>query len=176
MQIVEEETVTPLLFAVQLKATEKLTRKKTFSFSTERLRDYAVLNLPVMIAVYDAVRDCFYYTWAHHLRQRLDRSTAAAWLVQDSIAIPLDKQLDAQSAPAIVEEVSSFYAQLRSDGQSRPVPIAFEYDDENAIIYQQLIAKMGAVGYSLRNVPRQQGGLVRPSPIRTSRCRMTKIQ
>jgi len=160
VQIVEEEIVTPLLFAVQLKATEKLTRKKTFSFSTERLRDYAVLSLPVMIAVYDAVRDCFYYTWAHHLRQGLDRSTAAAWLVQDSIAIPLVKQLDARALPAIIEEVSSFYAQLRSDGQSRPVSIAFEYDSESESVYQQFIAAIGTVGYSLRNVPRQQASLV----------------
>lgn len=160
VQIVEEELVTPLLFAVQLKATEKLIKKKTFNFSTERLRDYAALSLPVMIAVYDAVHDCFYYTWAHHLRQRLNRRAAAAWLVQDSVAIPLDAPLDAQAVSAVVEEVSSFYAQLRSDGQARPVSIAFEYDAASELAYQQFRAGLGTVGYSLRSVARPQASLV----------------
>ena len=160
VQIVEEELVTPLLFAVQLKATEKLIKKKTFNFSTERLRDYAALSLPVMIAVYDAVHDCFYYTWAHHLRQRLNRKAAAAWLVQDSVAIPLDAPLDAQAIAAVAEEVSSFYAQLRSDGQAWPVSIAFEYDAASEPAYQQFRAGLGTVGYSLRSVERSQASLV----------------
>ncbi|MBF9221380.1 DUF4365 domain-containing protein [Hymenobacter ruricola] len=159
VQIVEDELVTPLLFAVQLKATEKTIKKKTFKFSTERLRDYAALSFPVMIAVYDAAKDCFYYTWAHHLRQRLNRRTAAAWLVQDSIAIPLDAPLDVQAIPAVVAEVSSFYAQLRSDGQALPVPIAFEYDTDSEAAYQQFIASLGAIGYSLRSVTRSQANL-----------------
>ncbi|RZJ93041.1 MAG: DUF4365 domain-containing protein, partial [Hymenobacter sp.] len=160
VQIVEEELVTPLLFAVQLKATEKLTKKKTFNFSTERLRDYAALSLPVMIAVYDAVHDCFYYTWAHHLRQRLNRPAAAAWLVQDSVAIPLDAPLDAQAIPVIVEEVSNFYAQLRGDGQARPVSIAFEHDAPSEATYQQFRARLATVGYSLRSVAQPQASLV----------------
>jgi hypothetical protein len=160
VQIVEQELVTPLLFAVQLKATEKLGKKRTFSFSTERLRDYAALSLPVMIAVYDAVQDCFYYTWAHHLRQRLDRATAAAWLVQESIAIPLDASLTQRSSPAILEEVSSFYAQLRSDGQAHPVAIAFEHDAESEAAYQQVRASLGVVGYSLRSVIQSEASLI----------------
>jgi tetratricopeptide (TPR) repeat protein len=160
VQIVESEVLTPLLFAVQLKATEKLAKKKTFPFSTERLRDYAALSLPVMIAVYDATNDAFHYTWSHHLHQSLDRATAASWLVQASIAIPLTKELDRHAAAAIVEEVGSYYARLRSDGQARPVPIAFNYEEESNFRYHELIAALGTVGYSVRRVARDQASLV----------------
>ena len=147
----EDETVTPLLFAVQLKATEKLNKKKTFSFSTERLRDYAALHMPVMIAVYDAVNDVFYFTWAHQLHRRLNRTEAASWLTKEHISIPLLEVLNQPAAGAIKAEVSSFYARLRPDGRLNALPITLTHDAEDESSFPDLTSELSSLGYYLTN-------------------------
>ena len=113
VQIVEGGLVTPLIFFVQLKATESRNGADHYPFPTDRLRYYSSLHSPVMLAVHDVPTDTLRYSWVHRFAMSLDRAAAAAWLLQDSATLNLPHVLGPESHAEVSSAVEEFYADLR---------------------------------------------------------------
>lgn len=113
---------TGLVYWVQLKATDSAKPHdiKNLRFNLEKLAYYRQLELPVLIAKYSTVQDCFYCKWAHEIDPYAAKKGAKSLQVK----FDDDDRWDPQKTPIFIQEKLERIKAVKRGGLSLPVPCA----------------------------------------------------
>lgn len=123
----DNDRATGLVYWVQLKATESKVEAtaRRVDLSIESIRYYKKLDIPVLIARYSKVHDCFYCKWAHELDLYYAKEKAKTLRVNFSEDEKWDKK-SAQKVKKYLEKIK-----IIKEGRFKlPIPLNFIIKDD----------------------------------------------
>ena len=123
----ENDRSTGLVYWVQLKATEsksEATARKV-DLSIESIKYYKKLDIPVLIARYSKIHDCFYCKWAQEIDLYYAKENGKTLRINFSE----DEKWDAKAS----EKVKKYLSQIKTVKEGRfklPIPLSFIIKDD----------------------------------------------
>lgn len=145
VQIFENGMSTPYIFFVQLKSTDKIklgNYNPSFSFSTERLREYQQYPLPVLLILFDANKKKLFYKWTHDFFGELDSETERKLKTQKTLSVNFVKEIEENCSDILAEEVKEyFYRSEKQPENSKEIKVKLDLnlnDNESKKIETEL--------------------------------------